>query len=99
MKIIGENTQKYEHKFILEANEEELKQLLGFAYRGDGPQLKPGMEINVHAMFNRLYGLKNKENELKRAANSLRSVAELLDVLDPVVQTAGIEEVEKANER
>ncbi len=78
MKIIGKTT----HGCILEAEDSECKKLIGYKYKNI--DMKIGMEINIHAMFDSLYYLKNDESKLKKIAKELREYASLLEIIDPI---------------
>jgi hypothetical protein len=85
MKIIG----KTPSGRILEATTEELGQLLGYHDRHNVSEysIEVGHEIEVHKMFSQLYGLARAQDELKRVSTTLHSIANLLLIADPVIET------------
>lgn len=79
MKIIG----KTKSGFILEASRDEVENLMGFYSMRTA--IEVGDEIKVSEMFQQLYSLARKEESLKQFAKSLRGIADLLEISDPVV--------------
>ena len=88
MKIIG----KTERGFILESSEDEVANLIGHysAYTNvDGcPKLNMGDIICVHSMYKQLYDIKHKAGELSKISKTLRQVADLVELHDPIEHIA-----------
>lgn len=102
MKVIGYGVESV----LLEATPDEVAKVLGFAWFNhpacdtalrvagaltpDGRNLKIGATIPVNDIFKRLSDLRSKEDEAKKAAASLRALADLMDGnLPTVVVDAG----------
>ncbi len=84
MKIIG----KRDSGFIIDANENEVANLIGFYYTGSTgcPRLKVGDEIKVSSMFDQLNLLAKRKNALKDAAEQLRNYAKLIELTEPIIE-------------
>jgi len=82
VEIIG----KARRGFILEADEDEVYNLIGYysKYSDKAPRLEVGDTINVSDMYNQLYNLKSAERCLASTAKELRSIADYLEVVKPV---------------
>jgi hypothetical protein len=99
MKIIGERpgaTRSAEKTLILEATEKEVARLLGHYFVETNElrdQLKPGAEILVSKMYERLYALAQNK-ALPSAVASLRGLADLLETQNPIISAAVSEEAE-----
>jgi hypothetical protein len=92
MKIIGEGLKS---TFILEAGEYEIAKLMGFCSpREGGLRLAVGDEINIAAMFDRLYTIDHNKERLTRVAGDLRAIAEMCDELAPVIRKMDLETLE-----
>ena len=87
MKVIATT----ERGFILEAHKDEVANLIGFHYASqDGIKMpKIGDNIEVAAMYQRLYRLEANKNALKDTAERIRGVADLLEAVNPIVEAAG----------
>jgi len=85
MKILGKTCDG----FILQATESELGKLLGYSYTFDiSTELrKPGAEIKISEMYDQLYRLAKRKNELKSTAKTLREYADLLTLVKPIEVT------------
>lgn len=88
MKIIGETP----GGFILEASCDEVANLVGYYSRYDGAfckrQIRPGDQIQVHQMYQRLYMAARRRNEIRTAAKMLRDAAGELELADPILRAA-----------
>lgn len=83
-KIIAQTKSGY----LLDMSSQEMSRLVGYYWPGEEgcPRFQPGDEISMHAMYERLRGLKSAEGVLVSAAEKLREVAGLLDTdIVPVV--------------
>jgi len=83
MKIIGKTANGY----ILDADGNEVANLLGFysKYNMDDA-LRIGDRINVHSMYESLTAIASKEKEMAEARKILRTVADALQLVDPVIR-------------
>lgn len=86
MKIIAET----QDTFVLQADKNEIANLIGYYWKGQEkcPQLKPGDEIQVAKMFQHLYNLERSKQDLAKTAQSLRGLADLLEVHQPTIEAA-----------
>lgn len=85
MKIIGDAGNS---KFIVEASADELANLAGLGSKYNFTyDLKPGLEIKINKMYQKLYDFENRTNEIERVRSSLK---QMLDTLEPVKRTLDI---------
>lgn len=85
MKIIG----KTDAGFLLEANSDEIANLLGYYSDYQLPErggynrekLQIGDQVNVAAMFKHLRELEHAGKEMTNLASKLRTAADLIDTL------------------
>lgn len=87
MKIIG----KTQSGFILEADNMEVQRLIGYYSSSEScsPVLHIGSELKVHDMYKILYELSNRKSELSKIQLTLRTVADLLEAPQAVVNELG----------
>jgi hypothetical protein len=90
MKIIG----KTDRGFIVEAERDELYNLIGFYYHASkgAPDLKIGHEIKVAALFRQLQSLANNKDRIETARKALTTVADSLALVDPILTAVEKEE-------
>lgn len=96
MKIIG----KTRHGFIVEASETEVANILGFYgpyYPSGCPKLEVGNEIKVSDLYERLHAMRKSEVTLADCRKSLRSLADLIDPIDNLIEAA-LKIAEKSDE-
>lgn len=84
MIVIG----KTDQGFIVTMSETEIYNLLGFYARSStgAVEIRSGMDINVHGMFDRIRALDNAPGQLKKAQEDLARVSELLTSVNPIVK-------------
>lgn len=83
MKIIGES----QDTFILEASKDEVANLTGYYSKYDDKfKATVGSKIKISAMYGQLYNLKNNQPELKKVVDKLRTIADLLEPVCPVIE-------------
>lgn len=94
MKIIGQT----DGGLLISATKNEIANLLGFYYTGSQscPELVAGLEIRVSDMYGQLSALNSNKKELSQLANKLRSVADLLELNDPLYRKLAAVPEEKA---
>jgi len=94
MKIIGES----KTRFILEANQDEVYNLIGYysRYRGhdDGTRLRVGDQIKVAEIYMQLYSSKQNDDRKKAAMVALKGIINSLEEIDPVLETGTPEKEE-----
>jgi hypothetical protein len=101
MKIIGITGKG----FIVETDKDELSNLVG--YQSDfsrtyntsqRKEFKIGDQIEINAMFDRLYRMANKEKELMEISAKLKAAADFVDASLPTVKHVnGPKEEEASN--
>lgn len=88
MKIIGTTVSGY----LLEANKNEVANLIGYYNEYDqrekGKSLHIEDEIKIDAMYKQLYNLRTNQPELKKIVGTLRNLANLLEPVCPVIESA-----------
>ena len=84
MKIIGIAG---ESKLILEAERNDVARLCGYYYAGSRgcPTLEVGVTVNISKIYEQLYKLASAHGSLNAAQATLRSIADLLAVVDPLI--------------
>ena len=80
MKIIGQTKEG----FILDASRQELANLIGFYSGFNIAQLKVGVKIEIHHMYEQLYSLSKMEKEVNIVSDKLQKYAEELRPLMPL---------------
>jgi hypothetical protein len=107
MKIIGTG---HDGHYIVDINEDELSNLVGYhsnyarkndhcgssIYQGPMIPFNIGTEIKVSGMYRQLYDLSNNQKTLKQTAETLRTVANLLELQNPVVEALTEDKEKKA---
>lgn len=97
MKVIAKTRDGY----MLEASEDDIAYLIGYNGRYsvsyDKSKLQIGDKINISAMYGQLYNLKENQPKLKNTVNILRSLADLLEPVCPVIE-ASLKEAAKDKE-
>ena len=91
MKIIGQRTEKYKNVYLLEAEDHELANLIGYHSEHDAKlngELKHGAEIQVAKMYNQLWSLSRSEGTLSGAISSIRKLLDALELQNPVITEA-----------
>lgn len=87
MKILG----KRKNGFIVDISGDELSNLIGFYYHDQAAaeiienKFQYGTEIKVSSMYKQLYSLDHGKNELGGVAKTLRAMADLIEVQNPVI--------------
>lgn len=93
MEIIGKTKEGY----ILKASKNEVANLIGFysdysdEFRSKG--LEIGDSIQISKMYNRLYKQERSSKDLERTAQTLRTIADLLEPLDPIIKALSEDKV------
>lgn len=83
MKIIGIiDGRRYYQKYIAEVTLEELTRIAGSPHEIDAGI---GTVVNVHESFSRLANLNGNRETVKKARDSLRALADLMEPLGDVV--------------
>lgn len=85
MEIIGIRGRE---TLLLEASRDEIAKLIGYYYatQDDCPKLEPGMQIAVSDMYHQLYHLARAQKEIETASKTLHSVANLVLIMNPLVE-------------
>lgn len=88
MKIIGHT----ENGYLIDASREEIANLIGYygTYCDEykNKRIGIGSEIQVHEMYNQLYQLAYKYDDISRAKENLTKCIELLDLVHPVIDVS-----------
>ena len=88
MKIIGYT----ENGYMIDANREEIANLIGYydTYSDEykNKQIGIGSEIQVHEMYNQLYQLAYKSEDISRTKEKLAECIKLLDLVQPVIEVS-----------
>jgi hypothetical protein len=100
MKIIAVIPAHYGNKkFLLEATEREIAKLIGHAYEGDcRDKMEVGADIKIASMFDQLRRLADAQEELKKASTTIHSIANLVHIIDPMIE-AVIKEPEEEDKQ
>jgi hypothetical protein len=99
MKIIGSTGRRgyITDKFILEATETELYNLIGYYSRCNSDiKVDVGDEIKVSEMYHQLYDLMNNKITAEKIATELEAIASLLRVKDPVKRALEVSKPKKS---
>ena len=89
MKVIAITSRDYNNHFLIQASEDELKEILGNRYTDTKVDI--GSEIPVGKIYNYLIKMREQRVELEKAARILHTAAELLEMQIPTV-TSPMEE-------
>lgn len=81
MKVIARITNCYNGSFMLEAREDEIKQILGDRYTST--KIDVGTNIPVGKIYDYLIQMREQRTELEKAARILRTAAELIEMEIP----------------
>lgn len=81
MKVIARITNCYNGSFMLEAREDEIKDILGDRYAST--TIDVGTNIPVGKIYNHLIKMKEQRTELEKAARILRTAAEWIEMEIP----------------
>lgn len=86
MNIIGKTGDGWSGKFIVIAEQKELAQIMGFAYDSEKfcPKIEIGSEIKVSKIFDYLREVAQADGNIKLAAKTLRTVADLAEIIIPM---------------
>lgn len=84
MEIIGVRGREI---LLLEASRDEIAKLIGYYYAHEDacPKLEPGMQITISDMYSQLYRLARAQKEIETASKTLHSVANLVLIMDPLI--------------
>lgn len=85
MKIIG----KTNNGVILEASTDEVGKLCGYYCSSSAPRnmIEVGNEIHISNMFQTLYSLAHRHDEVKKAQATLRAMADALELPKPLTES------------
>ena len=87
MKIIAVIPQYGDQRYLLEATETEIARLIGHRFSSECRQMMVvGNEIRVNEMFDQLKRLADAQDDLDRASTTLHSVANLVHIIDPMIE-------------
>lgn len=81
MRVIARISNEYNGRFMLEACENEIKEILGDRYAQT--KIEVGTGIPVGAIYNHLIHMREQRAELEKAARVLRTAAELIEMEIP----------------
>lgn len=81
MKVIARITNCYNGRFMLEAGEDEIKEILGDRYAST--KIDVGTDIPVGKIYGHLIQMREQRTELEKAARVLRTAAELIEMEIP----------------
>lgn len=84
MKIIATTEKGY----IIEASKEDIANLTGYYSSYSKGYTEPiiGDEIAIHKMFEQLYTLEKKKQDLSQTVRTLRNLADLLEPACPIIE-------------
>ncbi len=96
MKVIARITNCYNGSFMLEAREDEIKQILGNLYAS--AKIEVGTNIPVGKIYDHLIQMREQRTELEKAARVLRTAAELIEMEIPTA-TKPMEKEQEGEEK
>lgn len=88
MKIIAVIPQQYiEDNFLVECTESDIANLIGHKYSSDCRKvMRVGAIIQISEMFDQLKRLQRAQDELKKASTTIHSIANLVHIIDPLIE-------------